>query len=41
MDYSLVSKRLVDRGLMGAAGVLAEPVNGSDHMPVMLDIDAT
>ena len=31
---------MVDRGLVKAAGVLAEAVNGSDHRPVMLDIDA-
>ena len=40
IDYYLVSKSLVDRGLVRAAGVLAEPVNESDHRPVMLDIDA-
>ena len=40
IDYYLVSKSLVDRGLVRAAGVLAEPVNESDHKPVMLDIDA-
>ena len=40
IDYYLVSKSLVDRGLVRAAGVLTEPVNESDHMPVMLDIDA-
>ena len=39
-DYYLESKSLVDRGLVRAAGALAEPVNESDHMPVMLDIDA-
>ena len=37
----MVSKSLVDRGLVKAAGVLAEAVNESDHRPVMLDIDAT
>ena len=31
---------MVDRGLVKAAGVLAEAVNESDHRPVMLDIDA-
>ena len=36
----MVSKSLVDRGLVRAAGVLAEPVNESDHKPVVLDIDA-
>ena len=41
IDYYLVSKSLVDRGLVRAAGVLAEPVNESDHMPVMLNVDAT
>ena len=40
IDYYLVSKSLVDRGLVRAAGVLAESVNESDHRPVMLDIDA-
>ena len=40
IDYYLVSKSLVDRGLVRAAGVLAEPVNESDHRPVVLDIDA-
>jgi len=40
IDYYLVSKNLVDRGLVRAAGVLEEPVNESKHMPVMLDIDA-
>ena len=30
----------VDRGLVKAAGILAEPVDESDHKPVMLDIDA-
>jgi hypothetical protein len=34
-----VSKKLEDRGLVKAAGVLAEPINESDHRPVMLDID--
>ena len=36
----MVSKSLVDRGLVRAAGVLDEPVNESDHMPVVLNIDA-
>ena len=40
IDYYLVSKSLVDRGLVRAAGILAEPVNESDHRPVVLDIDA-
>ena len=40
IDYHMVSKSLVDRGLVKAAGVLAEPVNESDHKPVVLDIDA-
>jgi ribonuclease HI len=40
IDYFLVSKKLEDRGLVRAAGVLAEPINESDHRPVMLDIDA-
>jgi hypothetical protein len=40
IDYYLVSKNLVDRRLSRAAGVLAEPVNESDHRPVVLDIDA-
>ena len=40
IDYHLVSKSLVDRGLVKAAGVLAEAVNESDHRPVVLDIDA-
>ena len=38
--YYLVSKSLVARGLARGAGVLAEPVNESDHRLVMLDIDA-
>ena len=29
----------MDRGLVKAAGVLAEPVNESDHRSVMLNID--
>ena len=33
IDYYLVSKSLVDRGLVRAAGVLDEPVNESDHRP--------
>ena len=40
IDYYMVSKSLVDRGLVKAAGGLAEPVNESDHKPVVLDIDA-
>ena len=40
IDYYMVSKSLVDRGLVRAAGVLAESVNESDHKPVVLDIDA-
>ena len=39
-EYYLVSKKLEDRGLIRAAGVLAGPINESDHKPVMLDIDA-
>ena len=31
---------MVDKGLVRAAGVLAGPVNESDHRPVMLDIGA-
>ena len=31
---------MVDRGLVEAAGILAEPVNEPNHTPVMLDIDA-
>ena len=40
IDYFLVSKKLENRGLVRAAGVLTEPINESDHRPVMLDIDA-
>ena len=40
IDYYMMSKSLVDRGLVRAAGVLAEPVIESDHKPVVLDIDA-
>ena len=40
IDYYLVSKKLEDRGLVKAAGVLADPVNESNHKPVMLDTDA-
>ena len=40
IDYYMVSRSLVDRGLVRAAGVLAEPANESDHKPVVLDIDA-
>ena len=40
IDSFLVSKKLEDRGLIRAAGVLADPINESDHRPVMLDIDA-
>ena len=40
IDYYMVSKDLVDRGLVRAAGVLHEPVNESDHIPVVLNIDA-
>ena len=36
----MVSKSLVDRWLVGAAGVPDEPVNESDHRPVVPDIDA-
>ena len=36
----MVSKSLVDMGLVRATGVLAEPVNESDHKPVLLDTDA-
>ena len=39
VDYYLVSKKLEDRGLIRAAGVLADPINASDHKPVMVDID--
>jgi hypothetical protein len=39
IDYYLVSKKLEDRGLIRAAGVLPDPINESDHRPVMLDID--
>ena len=35
IDYYLVSKSLVDRGLVRAARVLAESVNESDHKPVI------
>ena len=40
IDYYLVSKSLVNRGLAKAVGVLAEPVNEPDHRLVTLDIDA-
>ena len=40
IDYYLVSKKLEDRGLIRAARVPADPINESDHRPVMLDIDA-
>ena len=40
IDYFLVSKKLEDRGLIRAARILADPINESDHRPVMLDIDA-
>ena len=40
IDYYLVSKKLEDRGLIRAAGVLADPINESDHRPIMLDMDA-
>jgi len=40
IDYYLVSKKLEDRGLIRAAAVLADPINESDHKPVMLGIDA-
>ena len=30
---------MVSKSLVGAAGVLAGPVNESDHKPVLLDID--
>ena len=40
IDYYLVSKKLEDRGLVRADGMLADPVNEADHKPVMLDIDA-
>ena len=40
IDYYMVSKSMVDRGLVRTVGVLAEPVNESDHKPVVLDIDA-
>ena len=32
-----MSKKLEDRGLIRAAGVLADPINESGHKPVMLD----
>ncbi len=38
MDYFLISRRLEERGLVGAVGVLATGVNGSDHTAVVLDI---
>ena len=34
------SKKLEDRGLIRAAGVLAGPINESDQRLVILDIDA-
>ena len=40
IDYYLVSEKLEDRGLIRAARVLADPINESEHKPVMLDIDA-
>jgi endonuclease/exonuclease/phosphatase family metal-dependent hydrolase len=40
IDYYMVSKSLVDRGLVRAVGILGEAVNESDHLPVVLDIDA-
>ena len=40
IDYYMVSRSLVDRGLVKAAGVLTESVNESNHKPVVLDIDA-
>ena len=39
IDYYLVSRSLVERGLVKAAGILAEPVNELDHKPVVLDIN--
>ena len=40
IDYYLVNKNLMDRGLVRAPRVRAKPVNESDLRPVMLDIDA-
>ena len=40
IDCFMVSKSLVDRGLVSATGVLGESVNESDHRPVVLDIVA-
>ena len=40
IDYYMVSRCLVDRGPVRAAGVLVELVNEPDHTPVVLDIDA-
>ena len=40
IDYFLVSKSLVDRGLVRAAAVLGGVVNEADHKPIILDIDA-
>ena len=34
-----MSKKLEDRGPIRAAGVLADPINESDHRTAMLDID--
>ena len=39
IDYYLVSKKLDGRGLIRAVGVLTDPINESDHRPVMLDIE--
>ena len=40
LSNTVCNVTLGDRGLVRAAGVLAEPVNESDHKPVLLDIDA-
>ena len=39
IDYYIVSKSLVDMGLVRTTGVLNKPVNESGHMPVVLDND--
>ena len=35
----MVSKSLVDRGLVRAAGILAEPVNESDHNNITEEVE--
>ncbi len=40
IDYYLVSKRAVDRGLVRAVGVVGDPINDSDHRLIVMDLDA-